>query len=668
MSNFQQSCERVRLALEQFEPEKDMESFVYSYGTGNAIPNPPVFVNYANPDSSTAAAQRTTSRPANFQRVTDRPREFFPPSQPPADDELDSQANTAGVGAGGGRSEPSAPIPSRPSSRQSTRNPLPNQGPGATSTASNGRGGMNVSQAATAQGAPVPNEPVMLKVGDRAYPVDPTNNPQESRAAPALNGTPPAVGHDNDPLAITMRQLQGSIRRPQQAEPQQAPVRPAHQQKDSTSSQLSPPPGGRGGGPPNKLDYRRSAEFVVGGPPPMNGSSRPASPNPPTAVLAIPPVQPQDDTVRNVLADYQQSFPGERKSISRPGSRAGSISVPNPLQQAQQPAQRPMSSNSMVGVGAQGRSPSPQPFRPPSRAASPMQQPTQPPMQPPMQPSMQRGVAPVMNRNVSPAAPPSQLPPQNMSQPINGRRTSMRSTTGSYGSGVATPYTQANGVGPGHQSRQNSIAQPMQRSVSPNPVGIALDRNGRVVDDELANQYPARGYQAPHAPQQPGYGAMQQPQAPGYAQPIQAQPMQAQPQRGYGGPQQPQTTGYGQNQGQYVQHAPPPQAVAPPPPQQPPYGQQQYGQFGQPDYGRPNGAPALGGHPQQGYYTNPTGQQYPPQSYGVQRAPSPRAPSPQPMQQQTSPTGAYTDDGRPILFYGKSRCSRWGNNRLSTRH
>ena len=34
-----QSCERLRLALESFEPEKDQEGFVRYYGTGNAMPN-----------------------------------------------------------------------------------------------------------------------------------------------------------------------------------------------------------------------------------------------------------------------------------------------------------------------------------------------------------------------------------------------------------------------------------------------------------------------------------------------------------------------------------------------------------------------------------------------------------------------------------------------------
>ncbi|KAF8161367.1 hypothetical protein B0H34DRAFT_700652 [Crassisporium funariophilum] len=38
-----QSCERVRTALDQLEPEKDSENFVNEYGTGNSIVQPPEF-------------------------------------------------------------------------------------------------------------------------------------------------------------------------------------------------------------------------------------------------------------------------------------------------------------------------------------------------------------------------------------------------------------------------------------------------------------------------------------------------------------------------------------------------------------------------------------------------------------------------------------------------
>ena len=632
-----------------------MENFVFHYGTGNAIPNPPMFINYAHPESIPPNAHRPGHRPANFQRVTERTRDFFIPPPAPEEDP-DPQQNSAGIGAGGGRNDAPGANQSRPVSRASSRRvPPPNQG----SAAPNGRTGTSL---ADPNAEPIAaNEQTMLKVGDRAYPVDLTHNPQETRSGVAVNGNgvPPRVGQDDDPLARQITELRnaassaGSIRRNQQPE-QQSQARPTHQARDSTS-QLSPPPGGRGGGPPNKADYRRSAEIVVGGPPP-GASSRPASPNPPTAVLAMPPTTVPDQVVQNVLADYQQSFPGERKSASRPTSRAGSYSGPNPIQPSQG---RPMSSDSMAGIGAQGRSPSPQPFRPPSRAPSPMQQPGQ------------RGVSPAAPRNnsISPAAHVAQLPPQNA---IANRRnsSSMRAPVGAVG-GVATPLVQANGSisGPGHTSRQSSISQ---RPVSPNPVGIALGRDGRVVEDELADRY-ARPYQPPApAPQPQGIGRpiqqqqQQQPQQPpppmgrGGSYPPPGQAL-SQPQ--YGAPP-PAPAGYAQPP--YA--APPPTQAIPPAPQlQQPQGYGQYPPYGQQpaqDYGRTNGptrAPSVSmGQPQQGqggyYQQNGAVQQYG-QSYGqpqVARAPSPQPPS----NQTTSPTGAYTDDGRPILFYGEPRLSR----------
>lgn len=600
-----------------------MENFVYNYGTGSAIHDPPTFINYAKPESIPASAQRPTSHPANFQRVTERTREFIPPQAPP-EEEPEPAQNTAGIGAGGGRPEPPA-SQSRPASRASTR-PSANQAPVQTKA---GNGRMSASYAPDPRADPISvNEQTMLKVGDRAYPVDLAHNPQD-RSGPNGGPAPVAgVGQDDDPLARQMQELRraasGSSRQGPSPGPQQAhnpAQRPTHQQRDSVS-QLSPPPGGRGGGPPNKLDYRKSAEFIVGGPPPDASRSRPASPNPIEPVMVKPPASNQPSngvSVQNVVMDYQQSFPGERKSVSRPGSRAGSYSGQGP---PQPPQGRP---ESMAGVGAQGRSPSPQPFRPPSRAASPMQQrPAPQPMQTGQTPSQVR-----RNSSSMRVPPPGAVP---------------------------TPLTQANGLG--HQGRQGSISVPLTgppRSTSPNPAGIVLDPSGRVSVDVLADQYNAnRQYQPPppSAPQQaPGYHPNMQsnmgPQrSPSYPPPGQTP---------YNAPPQPPAQNYGPSQG-YIQPAPPPPQHQPPPPQ-PSYGQPQYpyGQQPQQDYGRgsaPPSQPYYGngnvGQPQQSY------QPPPPQPY---RDPSPaRGPSPQPPGgQQTSPTGAYTDDGRPILFYGECR-------------
>ncbi|KAF8661476.1 hypothetical protein AX16_001313 [Volvariella volvacea WC 439] len=44
-----QSCERIRTALDQLEPERDTLNFVQEYGTGNSIPDAPVFVPFTGP-------------------------------------------------------------------------------------------------------------------------------------------------------------------------------------------------------------------------------------------------------------------------------------------------------------------------------------------------------------------------------------------------------------------------------------------------------------------------------------------------------------------------------------------------------------------------------------------------------------------------------------------
>lgn len=154
-----------------------MEGFVYNYGTGNTIPNPPMFINYARPESIPPNAQRPGNRPANFQRVTERTREFLPPPGP-AEDDPEPPQNTAGIGAGGGRAEPAPLSQSRPTSRASSRVPPPAQA-GPASAATNGRsgGGINAGAVDPTADPIAANERTMLKVGDHAYPVDLANNP-----------------------------------------------------------------------------------------------------------------------------------------------------------------------------------------------------------------------------------------------------------------------------------------------------------------------------------------------------------------------------------------------------------------------------------------------------------------------------------------------------------
>ena len=51
------------------DTERDMENFVRDYGTGNAIYDPPQFVNYASPDAVPPASQLKRAGTTNLRGV-----------------------------------------------------------------------------------------------------------------------------------------------------------------------------------------------------------------------------------------------------------------------------------------------------------------------------------------------------------------------------------------------------------------------------------------------------------------------------------------------------------------------------------------------------------------------------------------------------------------------
>ncbi|KAH9920957.1 uncharacterized protein B0H18DRAFT_880670 [Fomitopsis serialis] len=629
-----ESCEKVRLALESMEVDRDMENFVRDYGTGSQIPDPPVFVDYSNPNTIPSSGQQITTRPAAFVRSTQRSRQA-PPSPPPPQEE-EPPVNMTGVGRAGGRQTDGSDVGPQGTDSRNGASAYVNghsvsPGPGAPSRGPPSQGGM---RAPEPQADPIdPTAETMLKIGERAYPVDPSRDPQGQRGGSKVAAPRPLnVGQDDDPLAQQMVALQkggGSTRRQSQYQPQGAypTSTPSPTKRDATANKLSPPPDGSSrSGRRNSVDYRRSAEIVVGAPPASDRRS--TSPNPyPKHMLPPSNVGPSGNLpVQEILHDYEQSFPGERKSISRPGSRPGSViglpgQGPSPSQ-SQIQSTRPMSGQ--AGIGAQGRSPSPQPFAPPSRSTSPAV---------PQPPNARR-------------LSTSRVPPPSM----NGAPAGHHATSS------------VSSVRPGTGTIQ--VPQPSaqhQRPTSPNSVGIVLDPTGRVALDEMASRY------QPPPPQQPQYGRPPQQQPP--ATQVQRQPTYNTP--GY--PQQP-VAGHVQqpSHGPPVPYGGPPQTIAAPNyyPPQPPPPQQQYGQQPpppvqyqqphqqQPSYQQPNGyqsgvVPSQQRTPSGYFGQDPYGQQQQ-QQY---RAPSPaRAPSPQPPPGQAPPppTGAYTEDGRGILFYVKA--------------
>ncbi|KDR82434.1 hypothetical protein GALMADRAFT_220437 [Galerina marginata CBS 339.88] len=634
-----EACEHIRVALEQLEPEKDMENFIRDYGTGSQIPDPPAFVNYQTPDAIPSSSARPTSRPANFDRSSAREPPMRQYSMPPEPEEAPT-FNTAGIGAGGGAG---AAVAKRTDSYPQESNGLtrqPTRSTAATSVYTNGTSnGSNHTMATSvpasassaspavrrksAMGTPLaqqqqlqkvlqdpyaepidPNAETYIKVGNNAYKVDLSNDPQQQPlASSSIRQTLSSPTKQNggvDPLMKQLEDLQntvstsGSVRRNTTHKPKTSSISaepkpgPGHVSSSSTSSRsgpsggpssLSPPSGvpalAGGSGPqqnransPRSVsparDYRNSAEMVVGAHPSV---SRPVSPNPPTAAFMVPraasPAGVAADVVQEVLADYQQSLPGERKSISRsnsynrghaPSISQGSIHSPLQPQNASQGQNlaRPPSQLGHAGIGAHGsRSNSPQPV---SRGPSPAPSPRNSFIQPPAQ------------------------------------------------------------AGPG-----------LARAPSPNTVGIALDPSGRVLHDEMAQRYqqqqqapqPAQQQQPMHhqqqqqqqragVPPQPQQPAYNPPPAPVHQMPPQhpVQQQQAQRRASYvsinniSPPVQPQVyavtppppamyhtpspqPGYIQQppvQPVYNQPPPPPMQYQPPPPQQ----QQPQGRYSQP--------------------------------------------------------------------------------------
>jgi hypothetical protein len=295
-----------------------------------------------------------------------------------------------------------------------------------------------------------------IRVGDNAYRVDPSKDPQPSAPASSrpATGNRPAVGSEADPLMKQLEELKntvsttGSVRRNTYIKPKTGSTpdpKPTHSAASSISnlnrqstagSALSPPVSavsrGSGNRSPSPIpDYRNSAEAIVGTHPSV---SRSPSPNPPTAAFMVPKAaQPTGaEGIKEVITDYQQSLPGEHRSLSRNNSRnrqgsVGASTGPSPQQNFIQPPNQV----GHAGVGAHGsRSSSPQPSH--SRAPSP--QPGQ-----------------LVNRN-SFIRPPVQ-------------------------SGAGIP-----------------------RAPSPNTIGIALDPSGRVLHDEMAQRFQHQEQPSPSQP------------------------------------------------------------------------------------------------------------------------------------------------------------------------
>ncbi|KAI5122334.1 hypothetical protein M0805_002501 [Coniferiporia weirii] len=598
-----ESCEKIRISLEQLEPDRDMENFVRDYGTGNEIPEPPQFISYTNLETNMAPSAQPESRYAHFPRSSSRHLSMTEAMRPAPPEEEPDGPGMAGFGAGGAgparngdleRSNTSGNNQSRPSSTNPTNGA---DGSSPSSSFPSGPQGHNPTRATNGQGHMGPHtgstgstQKTMLTVGGAVYEVYPEQDPQSAPSSAGAVSAPrpphPHVGAENDPLAKKMEELRISAAatgperrnstnatRPmsgyQGASPSPNVGSRPTTAAGSSGSALTAPSSSKA--PPSNRDYRNSAEFVVGGPPP----SRPTSPAaPPTAAHMIPPAQVQSSStpVEEVLKVYSPLLPGERRaSISRsnsPGispSHAHSQSLGQDINRMSV-IDRPKSREGFAGIGSGGRTPSPGPA-----------------------PSDSMGA--------------------------NGNQAAY---------GVPGPAP-----GPGN-------------------LGISLDASGHVTHDAMAEQYHYNRPQQP--PVQPAQPAHVPYNVPHRSHSVQMSPVGPPPsQQPYGAPppgpyqppyahQPPQS-----NQGPGVQrHTSATWYNQPPPPQQPPVNPYTPA----PSAPQVTRGPSVDVHPT-GYSNGinyNTGYHDP----GPQRGPSP---APPPM--APAPTTQYVD-GKPVLFYVKA--------------
>lgn len=480
-----QSCERVRVSLEACEAPRDIMDFIHRAGTGAAIPDAPDYINYGRGQPPPA---RPTYKTASFQRSSTRPSTFIAPTAPPinpatanappssesrrdslgrggappgdvsglasefsrqtisGDQEnetvnnsrappggvalagmVNSQSTLAGDGFGGGESL----LPNDRSDRRMSAKKFLERTPsrsqtGMSRSGTNGPAGMQSAQSTYSnaqQSDALSNSDTTGTMGTTI--IKPAPPPA---SVDTLSGN--AEPDDDDPIARALADLRNKPSRS-----------PAPQQG------RGPTPSGRPGATHsfNSVGKQTRGEMVTSpgaySNPSNHGDNRARSPS--AAFMQEPEraVSPQPD--EEIVGRYGQSFPGERRTVSRQNSNASRhsrLSMQAPPSGQQQASERARSPGPMgdtsgfAGVGARGRSPSPQPFQQPGR--SPQRQPVQ----------------------------PSANPQGQYQQRQSG----------------STPQSR-----PG-QTKPNSFNTP-QRSTT--PLGISLDASGSVTHDQMADDF-----------------------------------------------------------------------------------------------------------------------------------------------------------------------------------
>ncbi|PWZ02857.1 FCH-domain-containing protein, partial [Testicularia cyperi] len=468
-----ESCERIRVSLENVETPRDIQFFIQHCGTGSLMPAPPEYINYAKGQAPPA---RPVYHTAKFQRNTVRPTQLpVPQTQPsPQQQQQQQQQHQQQQQQYVPQQQQQQQQPPQPQSKSPSIPPSVPAAMGAPSTKpvppeplqsiAQTHTYANAPPSGAADGA---HSPSKLPPGAVALPGMASAATQSTRVGPIapLGGANGGHGHSNS-ITAPVQGSQGS-----NYGAGSAPVAAAATTTDDEDpiakalASLRMRPGGRSPGParresltaesPQPPPFAQPGQIVQNMPPQRAHSPSPSmsyggqhppparARSPSAAFMQAPNRATSPLPVEEVVGQYGQSFPGERKSLSRQNSVASHAGAG-----VQSPQQRPKSpmkpEQGFAGVGARGRSPSPQPWSRPTQQQQQQQQ--QQAYQPP---SHHAGQTPDQPRTGTLSRRQSNIPP--------------RSTT---------------------------------------PLGISLDATGSVTHDQMAEDFMRRAGSVPPPPQQ----------------------------------------------------------------------------------------------------------------------------------------------------------------------
>ena len=432
-----EACERVRVSLEQCDATRDVEMFVREFGTGANIPAAPEYINYAQGQAPPADPSQSA---AQFHRLSTRASDIMPP-----------------LSTG-------TPIPPSVATPSTAANVTPNVG-------------------FTPNTMLTPNPNMDLGRSGSRGPVARTPPPQSLE--PVARTPPPSTSNRNSmfsPGAPPIARM-GSQSRPEPASSQPAPSQPAYQPPSQPTYQAPSQPTYQAPSQPTYQAPSQPTYQAPSQPAPSQptyaadthsrtsyaSSTGPSAAGPSTAAADID----ESDPIAKALANLRMHQ--SRKSPA-PNSRPTSMVQPSAAPAQAAPTQAAPAAVHATMPGAMPGAP----------VQAPMSQPTaQPAAAPP--PTEMRSVDPrLQQRPLSPAAA-FMHPPARGSSPIPVEQ-------------VLTKYGQSFPSERRLSSHVNEAASTAGPARSGTPGGIALNAQGVVTQDQMAENYaPAAGSNAPPA-------------------------------------------------------------------------------------------------------------------------------------------------------------------------